>query len=329
MRLPIAVFVALLVPASAAQAGTVALEGTELVFRAEPGAEDRLRIASGDGSVRFESREEPIAAGVGCAAEGNDGLRCPATGVTAIRVLTGDGDDSVGSGGLLPLIVELGPGKDSLISDPGQTSVTVNAGPGNDLVEIQGARTVAAAGDTGRDQMFMGGAPGAPGPYTVDAGPDDDLISLINGETPMTLIGGDGDDRIDADGSGPPVTIVCGPGNDHWTAEPPDRIGDGCAAQLVGITKKSVSRAFREGSLTAAASGSVTFWRRVRPQGPGEEIVARGTFTAQPGPLRVSLKPTRAGRRWLRRDPRLRVNVFVRTRSGGDRGEISFASRIR
>ena len=94
---------------------------------------------------------------------------------------------------------------------------------------------------------------------------------------------------------------------------------------MAPITTKSVSRAFREGELSAPASGSVDLRKRINRYGP---LVARGTFTAQAGALRVSLKPTKAGRRWLKRDPRLRVNVFVRTRSGGDRGELQFQSRI-
>ena len=57
-------------------------------------------------------------------------------------------------------------------------------------------------------------------------------------------------------------------------------------------------------------------------------LVARGRFTSQAGPLRVSLTPTRRGRRWLQRHPGLALNVFVRTRSGGDRGELQFQSRI-
>ena len=44
----------------------------------------------------------------------------------------------------------------------------------------------------------------------------------------------------------------------------------------------------------------------------------------------MSLKPTGIGRRWLRRDPRLTVFVYVRTRdTAGERGEVSFQSRIR
>ncbi len=67
---------------------------------------------------------------------------------------------------------------------------------------------------------------------------------------------------------------------------------------------------------------------RVRDQGRPREIIARGTFTTTAGPLKVSLRPTRIGRRWLRRDPHLRVFVTVRTRAGDERGEVRFQSRL-
>ncbi len=58
-------------------------------------------------------------------------------------------------------------------------------------------------------------------------------------------------------------------------------------------------------------------------------MIARGSFrAAAAGPLRVRLKTTEAGRRWLRRDRDLKLYVFVRTRTGGDRGEVRFDSRI-
>ena len=57
-------------------------------------------------------------------------------------------------------------------------------------------------------------------------------------------------------------------------------------------------------------------------------LLARGAFTAPAGPLRVRLKTTEPGRRWLRRTPKLRVWAFVRTRTGSDRAEVVFASRL-
>jgi hypothetical protein len=324
MRLPVFVFVLLLAVPAPASAGTLALEGTELVFRGDA-AENRLTIEPAPDSFLVRVRAGTLAAGAGCAAVDAGRVRCRSAGVTGLRLLGGDGDDSFVVGGPQPLIADLGAGDDTLVSEPGQTSVSVAAGPGKDLVEVQEAQSASVTADAGNDTVVAGAAEGATGPFTVLAGPGHDQVSLINRRVSMTLDGGDGDDRIHAPGPGAPLTIVCGAGKDVWRGRPRDRIGDGCAPTLSPISTRTVSRAFRGGSLTAAASGTVDFRRRTGPYGP---LVARGTFTSQAGPLRVSLTPTRRGRRWLERHPGLGVNVFVRTRVAGDRGELQFRSRI-
>ena len=170
MRLPVAglLVAALLTPASA-QAGTVALEGTELVFRSDPGQLDDLVVMPEPGVVTF--RAAGLVAGAGCTAESSESLRCPSAGVTAIRVLAGDRSDSIVAGGPLPLVVDLGPGHDKFVaggsSEGQQTSVAVDAGPGNDTVELSSA-SAAVAGDSGRDTLFIDGLPEAPGPFTIE-----------------------------------------------------------------------------------------------------------------------------------------------------------------
>jgi hypothetical protein len=73
----------------------------------------------------------------------------------------------------------------------------------------------------------------------------------------------------------------------------------------------------------------VTLQRRTGLSGRAHARIARGVFTqASPGPLRLSMKRTSAGRRWLRRDPRLPVFVTILTRTGADRGEITFGSKV-
>jgi len=322
MRLPIAtvLITALALPASAS-AGTVVVEGSELVYRGDA-AHERLVVMRDDEAVTFELDRAAVA---GCPPTG-----CPLAGVTAIRVLTAEGDDTVVAVGPLPLIVDLGPGDDELIGGAGLKTLTINGGPGDDRIEATPSESGAVFGDAGRDSLVVDAGYSAAGPYTVDGGPDADTIDIGTRGPGMTLAGGDGDDDIRLFGVGKPVTVTCGAGKDHWRGAPDDVIGEGCAPHLAGITPRTVSRAFREGSLTAAASGSVTFRRRVGDQGRPREIIARGSFTAQPGALRVSLKPTGIGRRWLRRDPRLTVFVYVRTRdTAGERGEVSFQSRIR
>jgi len=179
---------------------------------------------------------------------------------------------------------------------------------------------------------------------TFDMGPGDDEVSNYGVSGPLQVLGGDGDDRLDVlgkSGSGTTVSggagddfmivqvqgastdIACGPGADRVSARLADHLGDGCAPQLSGITPRTVSRVFREGALAAPAGVSVTLRRRGRPT-----TIARGAADAPAGPVRMRLKTTAAGRRWLRRDPRMRLDVTVRTQSGGDRTEVDFASRL-
>jgi hypothetical protein len=57
-------------------------------------------------------------------------------------------------------------------------------------------------------------------------------------------------------------------------------------------------------------------------------VIARRDFNAPAGPLRVRLRTTPDGRRWLSRNPKLPVWVFIRTRTGSDRAEVIFESRL-
>ncbi len=331
MRLPItaAVLAALLVPASA-HAGTVALEGTERVFRSDPGQLDDLVVMPVPGVVTFTA--DRLVAGAGCTAGPDENLRCPSASVTAIRLLAGDRSDTIVAGGPLPLVVDLGPGDDALGaggSDEGnQTSVTVDGGPGNDDIEASTA-SAAVTGGAGRDTFFINALWDAPGPFTLDTGAGDDVLDLLGRAPGTTLTGGEGDDRIRiSQEDGPAVAVTCGPGADRWELGPQDDAGEGCAPRFAGITPRTVSRVFREGRLTGKASGAVTLRRRVPDQGRPREIVATGDFPRRSGAPRVRLEPTNIGHRWLRRNPKLPVFVYVRTRNGDDRGEVRFSSRV-
>ena len=332
MRLPLTALVLTLLAPASAEAGTVALEGTELVFRADPGQRDQLVVMPEEGAVEFRS-DGDIDAGTGCADRTARRARCPSAGVKAIRILAGDGSDSIVAGGPLPLFADLGPGDDELGaggSDLGQqTSVTVDAGPGNDEVEAS-AESAAVSGGAGDDRLVIDSLSGAKGPFAIKGGAGDDAIDALSRAPTMTLSGGAGDDRIAIPGeTGPAVTVRCGSGGDQWLLGPRDEAGNGCAPRFAGVTRRTVARVFREGSLTGTASGSVTLRRRVRDQGRPREIIARGNFTARSGSPRIRLTPTSAGRRWLRRNPRLPVFVYVATRRAGDRGLMTFSSRMR
>ena len=137
MRLPVAWPVAALLTPASAQAGTVALEGTELVFRSDPGQLDDLVVMPEPGVVTF--RAAGLVAGAGCTAESSESLRSSGRRHGDPR----PGRRPIGldrRGGPLPLVVDLGPGHDKFVaggsSEGQQTSVAVDAGPGNDTVEL-------------------------------------------------------------------------------------------------------------------------------------------------------------------------------------------------
>ena len=91
-------------------------------------------------------------------------------GVTAIRVLMAEGDDTVVTGGPLPLIVDLGPGDDELIGGAGLKTLTVNGGPGDDRVEATPSESGGGVRRAGPRQPVVDAGSSAAGPYTVDGG---------------------------------------------------------------------------------------------------------------------------------------------------------------
>ena len=90
--------------------------------------------------------------------------------MTAIRVLTAEGDDTVVTGGPLPLIVDLGPGDDELIGGAGLKTLTLNGGPGDDRIEATPSESAAVFGDAGRDALVVDAGHDATGPFTIDGG---------------------------------------------------------------------------------------------------------------------------------------------------------------
>jgi hypothetical protein len=298
MRTLLILALVLLTPVSA-QAGTIAREGTELVYRSAPGEADQFSVEGGDVTVVAEGN---VTAGAGCRA-GEYAAYCPAEGVTLVRVLAGDGDDE---------IVVLG------------GNVVADLGPGDDEFAA-GTRSTAVDGGPGHDEVILLAEYGASGPQHAEGGEGDDELSVVGRHGAVTLSGGPGNDRLTTEGQGTPgIAFACGPGDDTYTVGPRDRPGDGCAPFLAGITAGTVSRAFQEGALTAAAYGWVSLrWTKGRYDRP-REVLARGVFTAEAGPLRVSLERTAFGRR----HKAARVHVTVRLRSGAERGTIVYRSKL-
>ncbi len=286
MRLPLAVAVALaaLVAPASADAGLAAREGTEIVYRSDPGEKDFFFAEAVEGTLHFRGPYARVTAGPGCSGEP---VTCSLDGITAIRVLAADGDDNVSVSGVVPVVADLGAGADEFIvgSQAGYPATLMLAlGEGDDSAEVLAANVTVDAGpgndriDASVDQTLE-----TTGPARVEGGDGDDTVYL-DGRTPgIVLSGGGGDDSLTVmGGTGhAPVDVACGPGDDRTFLTPRDRPGDGCAPHVAGITPAAVSRAFREGRLTAPASGSVTLRRRVRDQGRPREIIARGTFTTR------------------------------------------------
>lgn len=317
----------LFVPASA-QAATVGLEGTQLVYRSAPGQADLFEVERDQeaGVFVFEHQLEDqveITPGAGCVAADKN-VHCTLAGVTAMHLLTGDGNDEAATYVDVPVVADLGPGNDRFGgSGP---SLVIAAGPGNDKASFApgtGSLDLGPGDDAG--QLTIPGD--AAGPITVEGGEGNDKLFADNASKPgVVLSGGAGDDtiQVEAHERRPGFDVICGPGNDRTFLRLADRPGDGCAAHVALAATRTVSRRFGPATLTAAATGSVAFRAF-----DSAAVLARGTFTAPAGAVRVRLKTTKAGQRRLRRDRDPKVLVRIRTRTGADRGEVRFNSRLR
>src|SRR6476619_2574385 len=114
--LPLA-FLLLAACAPVASASVMERRGSELVFEDDPGQASSLTLSIHDGAVYPMYPSRP--GGPGCD-PGPEGLRCPLAGVTAIRVLLGDGDDDLSleytEAGIPPVAIDLGDGRNRLTS---------------------------------------------------------------------------------------------------------------------------------------------------------------------------------------------------------------------
>ncbi|MBE2314709.1 hypothetical protein DVA67_001890 [Solirubrobacter sp. CPCC 204708] len=288
-RLSIAAAMLAIVPASA-EAGTVAREGTELVYRSAPGERDYVVMQVLRGQPGISAGGTGVTLGAGC-----QDRTCSLDGVTAIRVLAGDGDDQVDIFAPLPVVADLGPGDDAFLGR---------------------ARTVTASGGDGDDRLSFTAGQGA-----LDGGPGSDQVRferLGAGSTSgsATIAGGEGDDELTAEGRAKgSVDVACGPGADRLRLTLQDRAGEGCAPH-VGVT--TTFRTRLDAVLSGPGSLAAAFWRDGR-------VTARGAATAAAaGPLRVRMRPTRAGRGERSRS----VFVELRTRFGGDRNAYQLETRF-
>src|SRR3954454_4433829 len=117
-------------------AGSVSISAGTLTVTAAPGETNRTNVAFADDRNEYiVSDSVPLSAGAGCTQSGR-GVTCPGSGIAAVLIDLGDGDDQGDAAG-------------------GPAPITMHGGPGND--ELDGIGTF--FGDEGDDYLVGGDQP--------------------------------------------------------------------------------------------------------------------------------------------------------------------------
>jgi hypothetical protein len=272
---------------------------------------------------------------------------CPTAGVTAVRILAGDGNDEFGIAGVMPVAIDLGPGDDKVKSGQGEEAgfgpevappaMTIGGGDGNDTIDVT-SRAATLSGDAGADKITATVlARDASGEVRVDGGDGDDQLVILGESAAADVIGGAGDDNIFTAESGG-NRVDCGAGADRTDPDFDDQLGAGCAPHLGGLKvkgrvahydKRSNRLRFTDGRLTRAATVKFTVYRAANDR--RREAIASGTLTLKAGKLRGALRVTGGGAARLRKTPR--ISVYVKTvvteKGSRDRETNFFAATLR
>lgn len=214
-----ALLVALLLGALApgeAPAATAAVEGSALVYAADPGEHNRLTVEPVEANGVYRLRDDvAIRPGSGCRSDGNE-VVCDAAGVVLVRIDVGDRDDRAqGPDAFLvePLRVEMrgGDGDDALASGIYADNLQ-EGGPGNDTLAAGDSAFVLRGGDG--DDRLMSGIDGA---GSLDGGAGDDYFEPQS--TRATIAGGPGLDALSyryscCEPAGPAIVTLDGIAND-------------------------------------------------------------------------------------------------------------------
>jgi Ca2+-binding RTX toxin-like protein len=209
--------------ATPARAATIERVGSALVFTAGTGEANRLAISlegsgngirvtdSGVGPADNQTADgHPIISSkspTDCAAApvANQAL-CDAGAIQTIRVVLGDGDDSVAFSGLkLRTVIDGGPGADQIsgmeLSDAltgGAGADSIGGGGGDDIIQGGDGDDVVLRGGSGNDQIDGGSGndelQGEDGNDTLNAGSGKDKIDAGAGDDSLT--GGSGGDVL-------------------------------------------------------------------------------------------------------------------------------------
>ena len=264
MTATLSALVCALTPAATARAATVAVENVDsclddvacskyaaghpvpvTVFTGTTGEANRVTVMREGDTWAIRDAGAPLS---GCPPI-DGGVRCPVTAgegerIPGLRILLGDGDDSVTLTSDVPASVDAGAGADTVTGgsanetiDGGPGADTLNGGPGLDTLSFA-SRTVPvsvdlAAGTTGEGdhvvafETVLGGQAGdvlrgSRGSDTLLGGPGADR--LLGGAGDDSLDGGRGSDRLFGEGGDDTLSGDPEQGDDYYT--PIIKMGD-------------------------------------------------------------------------------------------------------
>jgi hypothetical protein len=265
-----------------AQAGTLGIEGSAVVFRASDGESNVLTVfydprhgytdGAGSSSAGFTASDAGgVGAGAGSGCREIEGFpRCPAAGIDRIVIYLGDGNDSAtvtssNYGGPYPTFpgtIEIrgGDGNDRMRGGPADSDLSegylLDGGNGDDSLLGSQRWSGTMLGGPGDDDLDLP-PESLPGLATVlDGGPGDDSLYDLGGHPNSRIRAGDGDDFVSVRPSPAPAELSCGAGVDIVNAgnrrlqAPGFRLADDCeplpTAKLISVKPTKLRRAVRK-----------------------------------------------------------------------------------
>lgn len=184
----------------AASAASLSREGGTLVYTASPGTRAGVGVQRGTqddaDTVLYTSGDDMTTTAAGCTPDAMYGgavVEC--SGVTAVRIDLGDGDDNgrISDDVTVPVTFLGGDGADQLSGNPAAN--TLDGGPGDDALNGALGDDVLLGGDGNDDLQGKGGSD------RLDGGAGNDVLHPDGFEAPAADVvdGGPGFDTVDAD----------------------------------------------------------------------------------------------------------------------------------
>jgi hypothetical protein len=257
--LPLALLLALTLPAGAHAAATMSVSGPTpprtLTFTASDGIDhETVPYLASNGNLRIEDADGISIGASGCTSVDADTVDCgAASGYTRVSFGFGAGSDALSVSGALglPLTVDGGAGDDEI--DAGERDDMLEGGDGNDTI-YAGAGADDVRGGAGSDELS-----GGIGADTIDGGSGDDYVGAWDEQAeaaPVTC--GPGDDNVDFDYGLDTVAADCEHLPPHLDAAPTIS-----GEPTVGTT---LTRSTPPAS-AGTATESYTYWARCDPSG--------------------------------------------------------------